>query len=382
MNTPAGFGGRAAIIAGRTMIVLIWLLAGVVTSAAGLELTLKARSEWQRLHTLTPVRDALEHAYTPFSVMHLHPQYFFFFPRDPRERVAISNDSCSIDADGFRGPGPARAGGRQSAFLLGGSAAFGLIASSDATTITGYLNRLQDKYFFVNAGVPSWNSTQEMFRLAFQILDYRPALIVTYDGFNDAQSIDVDGRTVSDFSMEIGIPEDFGTLAALIDRRESEPARRAVAFLATYLFPELKAHFDGRFRREARDGPDPLSESALQAGVARYLSNLTRMNDLATAGGARFIAIFQPVAQLHRHLGPGPPIERFPVIERFHRAVMARLPHDLEFHDFGDVLDQHYAAIPIMNPDITDETVFVDDVHLYDPGNEVVARHLAALIRR
>ena len=32
------------------------------------------------------------------------------------------------------------------------------------------MNRLQDQYFFVNAAVPSWNSSQELSRAAFQIL--------------------------------------------------------------------------------------------------------------------------------------------------------------------------------------------------------------------
>ncbi len=373
---------RIGNLTGRAVLVLLWLLAGVVVTATGLELLLKARSHWHPLQALTdatPISHRLERTYAPFGVLHLHPQYFFFFPRDPAERVALSNTTCSIDADGFRGPGPARAGGRQLAFLLGGSAAFGYMASSDATTITGYLNRLQDKYFFVNAGVPSWNSTQEMFRVAFQILDYRPALIVTYDGGNDAQLIDFFGRT-PDYSA--GIPEDFDTLSALIDERGSASPRRAVITLAAYLFPELNERVDKAFGRVREpDRSEPLSEGVLQAGGARYLSNLTRMRDLATAQGARFVAVFQPVAQLHRHLGPGPPIESFDVIERFHTAVLHQPPQKLEFHDLGDVFDQYYGAIPIMNPDITDETVFIDQVHLYDPGNEVIARHLARLIR-
>ena len=87
------------------------------------------------------------------------------------------------------------------------------------------------------------------------------------------------------------------------------------------------------------------------------------------------------MAQLHRHLGPGPPIDRFPVIDRFHRAVVSRVRRDFEFHDLADVLDQYYPAIPIMNPDVTTDTVFIDDVHLYNAGSETIARHLAGLIR-
>ena len=65
------------------------------------------------------------------------------------------------------------------------------------------------------------------------------------------------------------------------------------------------------------------------------------------------------------------------VINRFHAAVMARYTHDFEFHDLGNVFDRYFATVPVMDRDITDETVFVDEVHLYDPGNEIVARHLS-----
>ena len=61
--------------------------------------------------------------------------------------------------------------------------------------------------------------------------------------------------------------------------------------------------------------------------------------------------------------------------------MVEQRPRDLAFHDLGDVFDQYYAAIPIMNPDIAAETVFIDQVHLYDPGNEVIARHLLGIIR-
>jgi len=150
----ASYSRRTGTIIGRTLIVLTWLLALMVTGAAGLEVLLRVRSHWRPPDAQgdRPKFDQLDRAYQPCDTFQLHPQYLFFFPLDLHERVALSNETCSIDAAGFRGPGPAQAGGRRLAFLLGGSAAFGSLASSDATTITGYLNRLQDEYFFVNAG--------------------------------------------------------------------------------------------------------------------------------------------------------------------------------------------------------------------------------------
>lgn len=125
-------------------------------------------------------------AYRPFTVQYLHPFYYFFFPRDPHEIQRINNKVCSIDARGFRGTTPEEKGSRQLAFILGGSAVFGQGSSSNETTISGYLNKLQKTYHVVNAGVPSWNSTQEFYRMSMELLSYKPTLIIVYDGFNDA----------------------------------------------------------------------------------------------------------------------------------------------------------------------------------------------------
>ena len=376
---------RMVSIVGTIVLGAVWLLALGAAGATGLEFFFKIRSRWQEARSESHSRmDRLDRAYEAFGIQHLHPQYLFFFPLDPDERLAISNETCSIDADGFRAPGPAHAGGRRLAFLLGGSSAFGMYASSDATTIASYLNRLQDNYFFVSAGVPSWNSTQEMFRLAFQILEYHPALVMTYDGANDAAILD--GYSETGAAYPIGTPEYFDTLSALVRGRDLSKLAWDGRELLTDLFPELAIRIEARFSRArpvdgAAAGLPRLPESTLQAAAVKYLSNLARMRDLTAAGGARFIAVFQPVVQLHQHLGSKRPFGEDEVIDRFHRAVIAKRTPDFEFHDLGNVFDQYYATVPVLDGDITDETVFVDDVHLYDPGNELVARHLAGLLK-
>src|SRR4051812_4594371 len=126
--STTGIGAeRVVTIAGTTLLSLLWLTAIGAIGAVGLEFLLRARSHWDANteDSLGPVFNRLDQAYAQASVEHLHPQYFSFFPFDPHERIAISNETCSLDADGFRGPGPAHAGGRRLAFLLGGSTAFG-----------------------------------------------------------------------------------------------------------------------------------------------------------------------------------------------------------------------------------------------------------------
>ena len=388
----SAISGRMAAIIGGTIIALLWIALIALASTTGLEVLWRyqKKAEDAAAADSRPRYDRLGRAYDPFHVQHLHPQYLFFFPLQPAARMALSNEICTVDGDGFRGPGPAHASGRRLAFLLGGSAAFGDYASSDATTITGYLNRIQDEYFFVNAGVPSWNSTQEMFRLTFQILDYRPALVMTFDGSNDAELL-LDYSENGMASYAIGAPDSFHRLVTLVDDiRANFGKLTAISWLET-MFPEVTKGIKRRLKQAARsarardgsEGPALISENVLHAAAAKYLSNLKRMHNLAAAEGTRFIAVFQPVSRLHQHVDPKfePNEEERDAVERFHKAVMEKYAHDFEFHDLAKVFDQYYAAVPVIKQDLTDETVFVDQVHLYDPGNEIIARHLSRLIR-
>lgn len=101
----------------------------------------------------SPVYFRLWKAYRPFAIQHPHP-FYFFFPLDSRERVVIGNEICSLDEYVFCRPGPDVAADRKLGFLLGASAAFGAYASSNAATISAYLNPMQNEFRFVNAGVP------------------------------------------------------------------------------------------------------------------------------------------------------------------------------------------------------------------------------------
>jgi hypothetical protein len=160
---------------------------------------------------------------------------------DPAERRALNNRVTTLSVEGFRGPSPAEKGPRKVAFILGGSAAFGHFATRDETTISGYLNALQDQYLFVNAGVPSWVSSQELERLALELVAYQPALVIAYDGFNDAATgADYAARGIT---MPPGAPESFDELSNLVD--DIRGTRRATRVrLHRRLFPHLMNQVD------------------------------------------------------------------------------------------------------------------------------------------
>jgi hypothetical protein len=356
---------------GTIVVALVGILSLGLGLALGLELLLRGRSAY--LQSQDNGRHAqLAQAYAPFMSESLHPNYLFFFP-PPGERAALGNAVCSLDEGGFREPGPARAQGRKLAFVIGGSVAFSLFASSNATTITSFMNRMQDEYFFVTAGVPGFNSSQELVRLSLELLDHAPAMVIAFDGFNDINLAREPKWLERGFPP--GTPEGFPVLQDMVAAAQA-PWRHLVP---DGLFYELSLRLDRGGDGGNGDEDRPMSEGAVAAAAARYSLNQARMASLAQAAGTRFVSVFQPMASLHRYVS-GPFAGPDDVAERFHQLAMTGRPAALETYDMARVFDEYFAAVPMAEPDITDTTIFIDAAHFYDPGNEIVARHLLRLI--
>lgn len=363
----------------RVASLTVKALAGAVVlgvlGLAGAESFLRLRTarERARLRQDAPLRARIEDGCREAGISHLHPHYLFFLPFTAGGRTAISTDVCGITADGFRKPGPDQRGQRSLAFLVGGSVAFSDMASSDQATITSALNRLQDRYFFVTAGVSGWNSSQELSRVAFQLLDYRPALVVALDGANDAALTERFAHRGADWA---GVPGGFDRLAALAERRTP---LAVLAGVRDALLPALTVRW--RMQDEAAElaARGPVTGEQMQRGAARYVANLTRMRDLVAASGGRFVAVFQPMAQLHRTLDV--PFVGVPQLDAFHGTVVKTVPADLEFYDFARLFDGLLPVVHINEGELTPDTVFVDDVHVHDRGNALVAEALWSRIQ-
>ena len=114
-----------------------------------------------------------------------------------------STDSITINNLGFRGPEflTAKPLDTYRIFMVGGSTMFGAGATSDETTIPGYLQQILDKKDIgfdievVNAGIQGADSNSELKLIEQKLVMYSPDLMVVYDGWNDLRannaSIDV-----------------------------------------------------------------------------------------------------------------------------------------------------------------------------------------------
>lgn len=358
---------RRKVTVFRAVLVFVSLIAWTVVLSSSAEVYLAIRPP-----TLGP--------YDAFYVQHIHPFYLFSLPSDPKELVRMNNTVVSVTPEGFRGPGPEQKGVRKLAFIIGGSAAFGDGASSNQTTISGYLNEIQSEYLFVNAGVPSWNSTQEFSRIAMQLLHYEPSVIVVYDGYNDAAINQ--GYRQDERSFPPGTPESYDQLAQWVDDIRAEPDAPLVKFnferLNNLTLPRTRARLSGFFARsdtcpEPVDPVKPIGPGAVDRDASSYVWNVENMSRLAGTRGARLIVFWQAVSLLHL---PDEAMKRsqedrndLEYLRPFHQYVLDHHDAGLEFCDLSDFFDRSSDKVPLAN-------LFIDRVHLTDKGNYIVANEI------
>jgi len=337
----------------------------------------------------------LQKAYAPFTVQHINPFYTFFFPLDLNKRRSMNNPICSVDDNGFRGKGMERRGERKLAILLGGSTAFGHYSSSDSTTIDSWLNRMQDEYWFVNAGVPSWNSTQAMFRYCYQIILLKPELVIMIDGGIDA------GLAIEqeiEYRIIPGVSENFAKLYNVVDDinkgiqspKATEPIyKRALPRVSKWIGSKLPQRASGGSQAGAENTLGvwgERQEKGIRLAVERYIANHEIVARLCQSNGTRYIGIFAPIRSLHRNVRDADkrsgialdPRWGEKVIPKFHQQTIDSLPAGIEYYDMGSFFDSKYDTIPVYQRGTPgpDKHIFIDEVHLFDPGNKLVAEQI------
>jgi len=382
--------------------------------AVELFLTLSTPTSYEKDSSLISVVDrSYQEQYFPFTVQWLHPQYLFFLPWKQSTIRDANNDVVSINQSGFRGVTPEDKGEKKLAFIVGGSAAFGHGSSSNETTISGYLNQIQGEYHFVNAGVPSWNSGQELNRIIVQIDRYNPELVIAFNGFNDAilgsQREEGDGYPIlTPESFEL-LEEKIGHLHENIDDVKSI-MESPIFFPSTrYAIGELKADLVNSVitllsfpKPEISKSKEPTTISRKSTGdkkvrvVAKeqsilsklaadeYTKNILAMNRYLHANNTEFLVFFQPFLFFHENI-PSDWNQAFANqswssftfdLRHFISYVTNSTESTGVFYDFSALFNKYKTQ------GLTVESVFLDRVHLTDQGNELVAKELVTILTR
>lgn len=305
-------------------------------------------------------------------------------------------------------------------FIFGGSSVAGYGARTGDQTISGHLERILaeskplpgKRVRVVNAGIGAYYSTQELARLAFEVLQYQPDFVIFFHGNNDYRaweynqlSKDLYGPLIRpnynsyDYELMIGFDRMQSLTGAgahllnLID--QYLPVLHYTTVLAKHVrFYGLGARGAGVGTTVGTTGDGGKAAGASQADAAMATTYMTREanslatmidNDRSVAGiarshGFKALVALQPCLLLPRKtqmtpeeaaILPDRPIHGIPfygLASEKYRELGRNNDAQVQFHDLTGIFET------------VSEHIFTDFVHYTPRGNEIIARELATRV--
>jgi hypothetical protein len=245
-------------------------------------------------------------------------------------------------------------------FLIGGSTAFGSGASSNETTVAGYLERYlnEDRQYrcrfeVVTAAAAGWASAHERILVENRLLELEPDVVVALSGHNDVF---------------------WGMLQCNInDYRSVQDSYYLLLHNAL-----LQSNFNDQFPDDLPDGQQPVSG---EQTAARLRRNVELTHAALQTVGADYCFALQPILSCSRKLrtpreermasrpgGPGVMETQAEIVARYGECRTAlgtlKLPR-YHFWDLTEVFDSANGT-----------DIFIDRCHFGDRGHDGIARQL------
>jgi len=175
-----------------------------------------------------------------------------------------NTNSITINTLGFRGPefSEIKPPNTYRVFMVGGSTMFGAGATSDETTIPGYLQQLLNEKSFefdieiINSGIQGADSNTELNLIKYKISNFQPDLIVIYDGWNDLRAKNTPGDVSENwnaicelskkngFDVIITLQPIAGFANKILTKQESEYAQNGTDYSNNPLIKSLSVYQD------------------------------------------------------------------------------------------------------------------------------------------
>jgi len=264
----------------------------------------------------------------------------------PMQDLEITN----INSDGFRGDELKNLQSYR-VFLVGGSTMFGVGASSDETTIPGYLGKMISKKYenidIINAGIPKAYSVSETEYIKNDLIHYKPNMIIVYDGWNDLS------KNLNEFY--ITEEEDSNKFIRFINRGEYYTPKIILQHYNNWKHEKLDIEFDSKHIEE---------KSSLWA--ENWKDTCESLNE----EGIKIVIILQPI------LGSGDKIlspeeeEYFShydsetankSYEKYAKKMQSLKNSCYQVHDYRNAFDRYT------------DTIYFDSGHVGDVGNKIIA---------
>jgi lysophospholipase L1-like esterase len=302
-------------------------------------------------------------------------------------------EQFNINSHGLREDEGAAQDSRPKVIWLGGSAAFGQGAATDSDTIPAILQQSINTHRFVNAGVIGFQSGQELTFLITDLIDYKPAIVIAYNGWNDVfdgirspqRGVHKLGFNNNFFRMEDELASNYRTQISSSAGLSRFLKTSAGKSLVLQRFSQAISREIRRPIRTIRDLPEAGQKDLMDRMVATYVNNVRKMAVFSQASGAKFLLVFQPeVGQrsnptadekelLNILIGDTPRYDFFPAYYRqFLSAAKVLLTQE------GVAwIDANESALYQSDP----QTLFKDPVHTNRRGNEIAAQIISEKLR-
>ena len=171
-------------------------------------------------------------------------------------------DTININSLGFRGDefSKIKPDKTYRIFVVGSSPVFGYGATSDETTIPGFMQKFLSKTDFgfdievINSGIQAADSSKELKLLKQKLVTFSPDLVIMYDGWNDLRSNISPNELKENWKSmcEIGNENNFDTIISLqpiagfgnkkLTQQESEYAKMGESYSKKLLIESLSVY--------------------------------------------------------------------------------------------------------------------------------------------
>lgn len=311
---------------------------------------------------------------------------FTVYQNFPSQHTSTFN----INSRGLRDSEDAEKDSRPKVIFLGGSATFGYGAKTDADTIPAIVQQSLESTHIVNAGVIGFLSGQELTYLVTDLIDYKPAVVVAYDGWNDVfEGTNSPARA----GTKLGLNNNFYFMEDELAnnyRAQVSPLSSLSRFFSTlsgksFVLRRFNQAIANRRKRGTtrtiRNLPETNQKDLLNSIVATYVNNVRKMALFTRASGAQFLVVFQLEVGQRANLtaeekeimntwtiGDSSYNELLPAL---YREFLAQVKPLLTKEGVAWV-DANQSPIYQADP----QTLFFDPVHTNRRGNEIAAQFI------
>ena len=352
--------------------------------------------------------------YESLNILSLHPHYFLQTSQSSPKNYSI----VKLDSEGFRINFYNKNNLKKGVFL-GGSVAFGHGATSNFKTIPSYLTKYTN-YNFTNLAQPNWNSTQELTSLIRYNQKYD--LSISFSLANDINifcvnkknSILTDSPAGFEFYNDLYLNHSKNFLNKLYIKKTYSSLKNSFKEIFFNIFPDTYNLLQIR-KRINSNIYNPFQQTTIaQECINNFddlkkniINNQYRMYEISEARNAEHIFIIQPFLHYHRNysfLSTGLFLENEKkLIDEILSSELCGIIKCIELTDFFDqfnklelVYDPSYrfcynkcfdrSSNKLFNTkyrgDSFKENFFLDNYHLTDTGNDLVAKEIKKYLNK